>query len=799
MTITSSGVDRAATVLATVLAAHILPVHAESTSDPSSGTAAQDYSLEEVIVTANKREESINKVGLTIKALGSEQLQQERITSFQDLAAAVPGLSYSQTEAATPVYTLRGIGFYDSSLSAFPAVTVYMDQAPLPLPVETTLALFDLERVEVLKGPQGTVFGNNATGGAINYIAAKPTQNERAGMSVSYGRFQTVEADGYASGPLTEHLLARLAVHATSGDGWQKSITRPDDTNGAPETFATRFLMDWRATDRLRVQTNFNAWRDRTQPAAAQFVAFIPSFTNYVPNPLPKPFIPNATDDPRLADWTPQNAPFADNRLWQTTARVDYDVTDTLALTSITSYTDYKQHQRPEGDGLAEQRNDIIVDDGGIKNIFQELRLANNVSSVLRWMVGGNFEHDIIDENNIFDFADGTAHYTPSLPAHLNLVGVTPGYWSYSAADSRQTQKTSAGFASGEYTLSQFTFKAGARYTENRRDSRNCSYTPLQDGVPSPNLSFFSELASALSGQPVHLINGDCITLGSNFLPHAVIGRLNEHNVSWRAGIDWNPADTILVYANAAKGYKAGSFPNITAATDTGFTPVKQESVLTYEVGVKSQLFNRRLLVNATAFHSDYNDKQIKSKLFDPFFQYLLALVNIPKSRIQGGELEIATHPITGLTVGVSAVFLDTQLLDTLGPDGKFLISNANNQANFAGNPIPYAPKWTLAGNLNYTFPLSGNAAGFIGAQALYRTKTTSSIGNEPVEEIPGYKTLDVQAGVNWNDDRYRIMVWGKNVTNSFIVTNRNFSFDGVAQYVGMPVTYGISFSMNLW
>ena len=220
--------------------------------------------------------------------------------------------------------------------------------------------------------------------------------------------------------------------------------------------------------------------------------------------------------------------------------------------------------------------------------------------------------------------------------------------------------------------------------------------------------------------------------------------------------------------------------------------------MLTYEVGVKSQLFNRRLLVNATAFRSDYNDKQIKSKLFDPFFQYLLALVNIPKSRIQGGEMEIAAHPVTGLTVGVSAVFLDTQLIDTLGPDGKFLISNANNQANFAGNPIPYAPKWTLAGNLNYTFPLNGNAAGFIGAQALYRTKTTSSIGNEPVEEIPGYKTLDVQAGVNWNDDRYRIMIWGKNVTNSFIVTNRNFSFDGVAQYVGMPVTYGISFSMNL-
>jgi len=798
MTITSSGTNRAATVLATVLTALTLPVHAESTSDLESGSASPDNALEEVIVTANKREESIDKVGLTIKALGSEQIKQEGITSPLDLAAAVPGLSYSQTEAATPVYTLRGIGFYDSSLSAFPAVTVYMDQAPLPLPVETKLALFDLERVEVLKGPQGTVFGNNATGGAINYIAAKPTEDDHAGLSVGYGRFQTFEADGYVSGPLTHDFLARLAVHVTSGNGWQTSVTRPDDTNGAPKTLAARFLTDWKPTDSLRVQTNLNAWRDRTQPPAAQFVAFIPSFTDYIPNPLPKPFIPNASDDPRLADWTTQNSPFADNRLWQATARVDYNLTAPIALTSITSYIDFKQHQRPEGDGLAEQRNDIVVDDGKIENIFQELRLANNVDPVFRWMVGGNFEHDLIDENNIFDFADGTAHYTPSLPAHLALTGITPGYWSYSAGKSNQTQTTYAGFASGEYTVSQLTFKAGARYTKNRRDSLNCSYTPIQDGNPSPNLSFFSELASALSGQPVHLTNGDCITLGSNFLPHAVAGKLDENNVAWRAGIDWNPSDTVLVYANAAKGYKAGSFPNITAATDLGFSPVRQESVLTYEVGVKSQLLDRRFLVNATAFYSDYKDKQIKSKLYDPVFQYLLALVNVPRSQIQGAELELATHPFTGLTVGASAVFLDTELINTLGPDGKFLISNANVQANFAGNPIPYAPKWTLAGNLNYTFPISSTVAGFIGAQAQHRTKTTSSIGNEPVEQIPGYTTLDVQAGINWNNDRYRLMFWGKNVTNALIVTNRNFSFDGVAQYVGMPLTYGVTLSLSL-
>ena len=750
--------------------------------------------FEEVIVTANKREESLSKVGLTIKAIGTDELRQQRLASLQDLAAAVPGLSFTQTEAATPVYTLRGIGFYDTSLAAFPAVSVYMDQAPLPFPVETKLALFDLERVEVLKGPQGTLFGNNATGGAINYIAAKPTSDPHAGLELSYGRFNTFDANGYLSGPLAKSLTGRAAFTVTSGDGWQQSATRPGDKNGAPESYAGRVLLDWKPTDKLRVQTNFNGWLDKSEPTAAQFVQFIPSFNDYIPNSLPKPFIPNENGNPRAADWTPQYQPFADNRLLQATVRADYDLTNAIVLTSITSYTDYKMHQRPEGDGLAESRNDIYMDDGRIRNMFQELRLANNQDPTLRWTVGANFERDAVQENNEIDYHDGTSHYTPSLPAHLGST--TPGGWGYAGGNSYQTQTTYAGFGNGEYTLNQVTLKAGVRYTESHRYSRNCSYTPVEDGNPSPNLSFFSEFTSFLSGQSVFLTNGDCITLSNQtFLPHAVFGRLNEHNLSWQTGIDWKPTETLLIYGNTAKGYKTGSFPNITAATDTCLTPVKQESVFTYELGVKAQLFDRRVLINASVFNSDYNDKQIKSKLLDPVFQYLLALVNVPKSRIQGAELEIATRPITGLTVGGSLVFLDTKLIDTHGPDGNFLVSNANVQANFAGNPIPYAPKWTLTANVNYAFPVTNNAEAFVGAQALYRTKTTSSIGNEPVEQIPGYTTLDLQAGVNFRDGRYRVMLWGKNVTNSIIITNRNFSYDGVAQYVGMPLTYGVTLS----
>jgi outer membrane receptor protein involved in Fe transport len=755
-------------------------------------------------VTANKRDESINKVGLTIKALGAAQLEQQRVVTLQDLASAVPGLTFSQTENATPVYTLRGIGFYDTALAGYPAVSVYLDQVPLPFPVMTTLTLFDIERVEVLKGPQGTLFGQNATGGAINYIAAKPTQDMKAGADLTYARFNTFGGNAFISGPITSNLLARLAVSATSGDGWQKSISRPNDRNGAPDTFAARFLTDWRPTDRLRVQLNLNGWRDRTQPSAAQFVAFIPSFTNYIPNPLPKPLIPNAVSNPRLADWSPDTPPRADNRLLQAAARIDYDVTDAIQLTSITSYIKYRQRQAAEGDGLPEHRNDQIQNDGDIRSFSQEIRLANNSSSVFRWTLGANYSHDNVSEVGFINFSDDTASYTPSLPDHLPANG-QPGRWMGVGYQSHQVMNNYAGFASGEYSISRaFTLKAGVRYTEADRRGDNCGFGgthPEVEGPTSAVSSYFHDLGQLLSGgvpRPAPGPGGCSNTLvGPLFLPGSVHTVLDEHNVSWRAGVDWKPVDGFLGYVNVSKGYKAGSLPTITGSVPLAFSPALQESVLTYEAGVKARLFDRKLDINAAIFRSDYDNKQIKSKLFDPIFRYLLALVNIPKSRIQGIEVEATARPFAGLTIGGAATYLDSKLLNTIGPDGLPLISNANTQADFAGNPIPYTPKWNLAGNMNYSFRLGDSSNAFVGWQVAHRSKANASIGNEPVMDLKAYTTLDLQAGVDFGDGKYKLMVWGKNVTNEFYVTNRNFSFDGPAQYIGQPATYGVTLSFR--
>jgi len=748
--------------------------HAQGNAPPSPASGG----LEEMTVTANKREESLSKVGLTVTALGGPQLEQRRVATLQDLTAAVPGLIYTQTETATPVITLRGIGFYDSSLAALPAVTVYMDQAPLPFPVEASLALFDLERVEVLKGPQGTLFGNNATGGAINYVAAKPTRDPEGGISLTYGRFNTFDTDAYISGPLNDQLAARVAIKTSNGDGWQKSATQPGVVNGAPDNFAGRFLLDWEPTNRLHVQINVNGWRYGTEPEQGQFVAFIPSFTDGIPKGSLFKLIPNANNNPQSADWTTgQFSPKADNTLFQATVRVDYDVTDAIVLTSITSYTDYSQRQSPIGTGLNANRSNFYEDDGSIINRFEEVRLSQNKDPVFRWTIGANYEHDDMSEFQYLNASDGTAYYTP------DFFGVVHEQWS--DATSLQSADTYAGFANAEYTLGQLTFKGGLRYTEYDRSAENCTYAINNDPL---NIIFQDIL-----GRPTPFNSSQCFSFSSiTFQPGQLFASISEHNLSWRAGLDWKPADNILAYANVAKGYKGGSLPTLTGTTQTSFQAAKQESVLTEEIGAKLQFFDRRLFVNVAAYHSGYDNKQIKSKLYDPVFAYLPALVNVPKSVINGAELEISARPVESLTVGASANFVDSELKNTIGPNGAFLISNANSQVNAAGNPIPYSPKWSLAGNFNYDFPI-GTARGFFGGQVQYRSKTNASIAAEPIEDIPSYYTIDLQAGADFSDGKYRVMFWGKNLLNEFYITNRNFSYDGVVQFPGMPLTYGVT------
>jgi outer membrane receptor protein involved in Fe transport len=252
-----------------------------------------------------------------------------------------------------PVYTLRGVGFYESSLSAAPTVAVYTDEVPLPFSAMTKAAALDVERVEVLKGPQGTLFGNNTTGGAINYVANKPTDTFEAGLVASYGRFNTVDLQGFVSGPLADTVNARLAVRTVHSSDWQYSTSRPGDGLGEQEQYQGRLLVDIQPSERLKITLNLNGWIDRsdTQPAQLAKIAIA------VPGGPKVPLIeaqPVAPPNARAADWTPNSgfgAHDRDDYFVQGAIRADYELSDELTLTSISSLERYKGNSNNEFDG----------------------------------------------------------------------------------------------------------------------------------------------------------------------------------------------------------------------------------------------------------------------------------------------------------------------------------------------------------------------------------------------------------------------------------------------------------------
>ena len=753
----------------------------------------------EIVVTANKREQKLNDVGLTVAVVSGEALKNQQINSLSDLAQTIPSLTFSSTTNNTPVYTLRGVGFNESSLGAYPTVSVYSDQVPLTFPALTSYSAYDLERVEVLKGPQGTLFGQNATGGAINYIAVKPTDTFHAGASLSYGRFNEVIGEGYVSGPLTDTLKARLTGRTERADGWQISSSRPNDRNGKVENYMGRLQVAFDPSDSIRFLLNLNGWKDKSQPQAAQYVALTPQNPILDPAVATAPFSPLT---PRAADWDP-DVPFSDSRMWQVSMRADVDLADSVTLTSLTAYSDYRKRIGVDTDGLPTRVLQLDLNQGLIESFSQEVRLANSSASDFRWVVGGNYEHSKVDEIFFTNISNTSSNAT---------LGAFLGYPITNAVSSANQKMTNyAFFGNVEFdALPTVTLKGGIRYTNAKTSTDSCNADGSSNPMDSGPFFFDILLGGAFGPYPA----GACFAI--NDQPQAVgavpsgapgnyVATLRENNVSWRGGVDWKPGPGLLLYANVAKGYKAGSFATLSAFVFSQYAPVTQESVLAYEAGFKASLLGRALQFNGAAFYYDYKDKQLRSKFNAGPFGILDQLQNVPESTVKGFELEFVARPISTLTVSTNFTYLDAKIDEFSG------INPGGVEANFAGTDIPFTPKYQVGTNVDYEFPLTDALTGFVGGSLTFRSATSSVIGGDlnpvtltasalggtPIFKINDYTLVDLRAGVESASGRWRWSVWGKNVFNQYYWQNVQANFDTISRLAGRPATYGTSIAFK--
>jgi outer membrane receptor protein involved in Fe transport len=697
-----------------------------------------DGGVLEIVVTANKREERLSEVGLAVSVLGASELNNNQITSLADIAKTIPGLSYTNSANGTPFYTLRGVGFYETSIGSYPTISIYQDQIPLSFPVLTRHSAFDLEQIEVLKGPQGTLFGQNSTGGAINYIAAKPTSDLESGVSVSYGRFNDVIAGAYLSGPLNDQLRTRIAVQSERADGWQNSNSRPGDTNGRIDFDTIRFQLDYTPSDRVHFLFAINAWWDRGDTQAPQFFGFNlqqPVISAGLKNSQLSPLTPQA------ADWTPGDTG-ADNSMNQFSLRGDFRLTDTISLTSISAYTHYRQSQADEGDGLPISDDDLSSDRGTINNISQELRVSNAGGQRDRWVIGSSYDNSGVLQDAHVDYADSSVNTTFGQPNYF--YAGSPGY-PIRAADyyTRQNFQDVAAFGNIDFdVVPTVALKAGARYTDSKDRAKSCSSNNT-DPVGGTGQFFYNLLEGGAFGP---YVAGDCFPINSTSTaingvapgaPGQFAGNLRQRNVSWRGGVDWKPADGLLLYANVAKGFKAGSFPTLSGSAFVQYFPVREESVLSYETGAKVALFERRVAVDVSAFYYDYKDKQLRSKILAEPFGILDTLQNIPKSTVKGAELSVNSRPFRGLALNVAATYLQATIDQFTG------INAGGLAANFADAPMPFTPKWQIGTNADYTFAVSSGWDAFVGASVNFRSHTVAIVGGNLQFPVSPYNSLN--------------------------------------------------------
>lgn len=740
-----------------------VPAHAQTAG--SADQADETPLVGDIVVTAQKRSERINDIGMSIDALTGDTLRNQGVTQIADLVKSVPGLNYTKSSYGLPVYTIRGVGYNETSLAASPTVSVYLDEVPLPLSSMSNGVAFDLERVEVLKGPQGTLFGQNSTGGAINFIAAKPTGDWQTGFSVTAGRFQQIDSEAYLSGPLSSTLRMRAAIRKEYAGAWQRSYTR-DDELGQVDRTLWRAQIEWRPTDRLTVALNANGWMDRSDQQAGQLVGFI-NTTATLPAVLRT--YPLSPENPRAADWDPISRFKAHHDFYQVSGRFDYDFGGDVTLTSISAYDDLTIESLTDTDGTAIQ-NFNVRQHGYNKTFTQEARLAGRISQSIRWVIGGNYQWDRV------------------IDATQPRTAISSAAFRSAEARSRNRVNTYAAFGNLDWELVDgLTLQGGVRYTEQRRRYDGCLYDLGAGDLSGP----ISRLASALTRTTVVIAPGSCVTLGADNLPAVYNDTLREDSVSWRTSLNWKVTPSALLYASVSRGYKNGNYVTTGATSFKSLFPATQESVLAYEGGFKLSLLNGTMQLNGAGFYYDYRDKQVRGRIPDPVFVALNRLLNVPKSRIVGGELQLQWRPVRSLSLSGGATYVNSRILGVFNN-----FTALNRPKDLGGESFPLTPRWQLTGDAQYDVPLSSSVIGFVGAGATYQSATNAAVGAEPLLAMKAYTLVDLRAGIHDVDDRWRLSGFVRNVGNAYYLTNVVApSVDTVIRYAGRPRTYGLTLS----
>ncbi|MCF8474233.1 MAG: TonB-dependent receptor [Emcibacter sp.] len=783
----------------------------------SAPVMAANAVLEEITVTAQKREQGINDVGFTVNAFSGDLMKERGISTSEDIAQITPGLTVNDTAATgVPLYTIRGIGFQDYSTGASSTVGLYFDEVSMPYSVMTRGLVFDLERVEVLKGPQGDLYGRNTTAGQINFISKKPTAETGAGITLGFSSFETLDVEGYLNGALADKINARLAFKTTqSGKGWQKSLTR-DDRLGKKNTYALRGLLDIELSETAKMLINVHYSNDQSENKANtvydgsligldEFNAPYNQLFPYVVSGDTPPWY--SVGDNRAADWTnsytdPDGNVFSlrpkrDNQLKGTSVRLDWDVTEDITMTSVTGYDKFDRVESNDWDGSA-ANDSSNINTTDLEVFSSELRFTGK-SDKLLWIVGAYYSDDKMDELYNYFMSDSV----------YGNGGVTFGVPPFMFAPilqlhTRYNQKTDsqALFGHVEYNVTEkLRITAAARYTHEDRVWSGCTFD-AGDG----SLAGFLNFAFGANLSP-----GDCGTIDDDpASPNYVFGVIGGPNINnafhvydeaiktnkwmYKFGVDYAINDDMLLYATVSNGFKSGGFNGANSNTTQQLKSYAAEEINSYEAGLKSTLLDGAMQLNLSGFYYDYKNKQEQDRAVT-FVGNISGLTNVPKSEIYGAEIDMQWVPAEGWYVSFGAAYLKSKILEWE--------ATSNDSAwptvitfDASGRELAMTPRWQLNAAVDYEWAVSDNMMMKLGGDMSFKDKTTG--GAQDSDATDSYIVANLRAILSPADGNWQLMVWSKNIFNEYYYPAAYTGGNGpFIRSVGMPRTFGATISYD--
>ena len=727
--------------------------------DPATESAdAQAAEDEEVItVTAERREELLTDVGMNVSALPQRLIAETRLSQIENIAAAVPNVDIKeQVPGAIPVVTIRGIGLDDFSSTNSPAAGVYVDEVPLASIALMSSELYDLERIELLKGPQGTLYGRNSTAGALNIITARPDDQFAALARAGYGNYDTFEAEGFVNVPLGPTLAARLSARTVQqGDGFWRSRLLPGETLGERDILTGRVQLRWQPSADVDVNLKVEGLRSRSEMGQGEFFGTINPATFGPCAPVLAGRIDNSqctdffgytdTDgDPFLGDWA--RDAFYDIDAWDATLRVEVDLGG-VELRSISGYRRQERGFDIDSDATPRRQVDFVQNDT-IEQWTQELHLSGSTGPA-DWLIGAFYSHDEVSVR------------TPG--NHLDLFATQ------TVIDAEQQTDAAAIFANVEWNLTdRLALITGLRLTWEERDyaGGTTDLNPLGFSL----LCIPSGLCAPGVPGPVALTFRD--------------DQVSDTNLTGRVALEYQPGPRSLVYASVSRGRKSGGFFSGITTDNRALIPYRPETLTAYEVGARAQLAGRAILVSGSLFYYDYDDVQTFVR-DDGGAIPVQRLGNIDHARVYGADLDISWRPAAGLDLFAGLGLLDTRLSAFATAAGPVA----------GGNHLPNAPSLTFTGRARYEFPITSTLTASVLGSARYSDSMFKDAVNDPVIRAGSWWLFDARVALGAADESWEIALWGRNLSdNRHVVQGLDVATLGFGNRTyNAPRTYGVT------